>query len=74
MHTFENLNIVLTRTLIAADAKDWVTTQALQGHSPGELKLAQWFRRNTNVLFKEIVDGRTDRRTMSATTDSEWSQ
>ena len=40
MHTFENLNIVLTPTpaWTDADANDWVTTKALQGHSPDELK------------------------------------
>ena len=41
MHTFENLNIVLTRTPTRtptdANTNDWVTTYALQGHSPGEL-------------------------------------
>ena len=45
MHTFENLNIVLTRTqmqmLTDADASHCVTTKALQGHSPGELKIAK---------------------------------
>ena len=38
MHTFENLNIELTRTPTDADANAWVTT-SLQGHSPGELKM-----------------------------------
>ena len=36
MHTFENLNIVLNTD---ANANAWVTTKALQGHSPSELKI-----------------------------------
>ena len=41
MHTLENLNIVLMKMWTDAEAKanDWVTTWALQGHSPGELKV-----------------------------------
>ena len=45
MHTFETLNIVLTRTPTRtptdADANDWVTTKAFQGYSSGELKRKQ---------------------------------
>ena len=39
MHIFDNLNIVLTRTPARTDAdtNNWMTTQALQGHSPSEL-------------------------------------